>query len=90
MDDGYNRCVMCGIPIPEGGMVCKECEAKYSRTEKRKTCETPGVEIRIGNIPVDPCIYEETETIHNATVHILRCKNCGKIEIEWERGTEDD
>lgn len=34
---------------------------------------------------LDPCIYEEIEQYKNVTVHILRCKKCGHIEIEWER-----
>ena len=38
----------------------------------------------------DPCIYETVETIHNATVHVLRCKRCGHVEFEWERNAEDE
>lgn len=41
--------------------------------------------IKIGDYEVDPCIYEEIETVENCTVHILKCKKCGHIEIEWER-----
>ena len=39
---------------------------------------------------LDPCIYEEIETIENCTVHILKCKKCGHIEIMWNRGNEED
>lgn len=39
----------------------------------------------IGGIEVDPCIYEEIETIEHCTVHVLKCMKCGHIEIEWER-----
>jgi hypothetical protein len=34
---------------------------------------------------LDPCLYEEIETIPNATVHIMRCTRCGHLEISWER-----
>jgi len=33
---------------------------------------------------LDPCVYKEIETHHNCTVHILKCKKCGHIEITWE------
>lgn len=40
---------------------------------------------------LDPCLYEEIEAHRSVTVHILRCKRCGNIDIEWERqeDTED-
>lgn len=28
-----NRCVCCGEPIPEGRMICPECEHKEPETE---------------------------------------------------------
>jgi len=34
---------------------------------------------------LDPCVYEEIESYRNVTVHIFKCKNCGHIEIEWEK-----
>ena len=34
---------------------------------------------------LDPCIYEEVESLKNVTIHIMRCKNCGHIEISWEK-----
>lgn len=39
---------------------------------------------------LDPCVYEETETIHHATVHVLKCKYCGHIEITWSRESTDE
>ena len=37
---------------------------------------------------LDPCFYEEVETHYNCTVHVLRCKNCGHYELEWEKQDE--
>lgn len=34
---------------------------------------------------VDPCIYEEVERHENVTVIIHKCKNCGHIDISWEK-----
>jgi len=34
---------------------------------------------------LSPHVFEEYETIENATVHLMRCENCGKEEIWWER-----
>ena len=34
---------------------------------------------------LDPCDYEEVETHKNVTVHVLRCRNCGHVELEWEQ-----
>lgn len=34
---------------------------------------------------LDGCQYEEVEIYKNVTVHILKCKKCGNIDIEWER-----
>ena len=45
----------------------------------------PGYEVKIGDIPVDPCVYEEIEVHSNVTVEVWRCKNCGHIEIVWRR-----
>ena len=46
--------------------------------------------LNIAGIDVDPCVYEEIETIEHCTVHILKCIKCGHVEIEWEREEEDD
>lgn len=55
-------------------------------------CQPPeGVTIKPDGVnELDPCIYEEVETHHNVTVHILRCRKCGHIEIEWERNGDND
>lgn len=37
---------------------------------------------------LDPCLYKEIETHRGCTVHVLRCKRCGHIEIMWERGED--
>ena len=34
---------------------------------------------------LDPCIYEVIEKYANVTIEVLRCKNCGHIEISWHR-----
>lgn len=34
---------------------------------------------------IDPCLYEEVETIEHCTVHVMQCVRCGHIEIMWER-----
>lgn len=56
---------------------------------ERPRCKLPGdMIIRFGvdgDIDLDPCLYEEVDIIKHCTVHILRCKRCGHIEIEWER-----
>ena len=33
---------------------------------------------------LDPCVYQEIETHTNCTVHVMKCKKCGHIEILWE------
>ena len=56
----------------------------YSENGK---CRFPdGVVIRPdGKNELDPCVYEEIETVENCTVHVMKCKRCGHIEITWER-----
>ncbi len=37
MEDEYivcNVCVICGAPIPEGRLVCPNCEAEYGQKEE--------------------------------------------------------
>jgi hypothetical protein len=34
---------------------------------------------------LDPCQYDVIEKYRNVTVEILRCKNCGHVEISWFR-----
>jgi len=50
-------------------------------------CSFPdGVVVRPDGInELDPCVYEEIERLVNVTVSVLRCRNCGHIEIEWMR-----
>ena len=50
-----------------------------------------GIEVKIGGVPVDPCIYEDIEIHTNVTVVVKKCVECGHIEFEWRRqeNTED-
>lgn len=50
-------------------------------------CSFPaGVSIRLDGVhELDPCVYEEIERYRNVTVIISRCKNCGHIDVSWER-----
>ena len=41
-----------------------------------------------GKHELDPCVYETMEIHRNVTVEVLRCKKCGKVEIQWYR--QDD
>lgn len=34
---------------------------------------------------LDPCSYVEVERYANVTISILKCKNCGHVEISWYR-----
>jgi len=54
--------------------------AKYTRCN-----HGDGVTVSIAGVPVDPCVYEEVEAYRNVTVRVLKCKRCGRVEIEWER-----
>ncbi len=38
-----------------------------------------------GENELDPCFYDVVEEYRNVTVRVLRCRNCGHIELEWER-----
>ena len=45
-----------------------------------------GTTVRMANgYELSPHVFEEYETIENATVHLERCIECGKEEIWWER-----
>lgn len=52
-----------------------------------KKCKFPdGVVIKPDGVhELDPCIYEEVERYANVTVIVNRCKNCGHVEIVWQR-----
>lgn len=40
---------------------------------------------------LDACVYETLEKHMNVTVEVIRCKNCGHVEVLWKRqeNTED-
>lgn len=45
-----------------------------------------GITMRMNNgYELSPHVFEEYETIENATVHLMRCMECGKEEIWWTR-----
>ena len=49
-------------------------------------CKHDGVVIKPDGVhPLDPCIYKEVQVLHNVTVIISECKNCGDISISWKR-----
>lgn len=81
--------------------VCAECKAQHKQLAewlqelqllKNQKCQPPdGVSIKPDGVnELDPCLYDEVETHQNVTVHVLRCRRCGHIEIEWERNVDDD
>jgi hypothetical protein len=41
----HNRCVCCGVIIPEGRQVCPSCEKKFGTIEKIETCSYDKEEI---------------------------------------------
>lgn len=51
-------------------------------------CQLPeGVSMRLGplELEMDPCVYQLQEVHKNVTVYVSRCKNCGHVDISWER-----
>lgn len=49
-------------------------------------CQFPdGAEVRIGDIELDPCIYELTEVHKNVTVEVMKCSVCGNVTFGWRR-----
>ena len=53
---------------------------------EKKTCAHPGgVTIKFFGEDLDPCDYVEIEKHTNVTVHVLRRKKCGHVELEWFR-----
>jgi hypothetical protein len=38
---------------------------------------------------LDPCSYDVIEEHRGVTVRVLRCRRCGRQEIEWEREADD-
>ena len=52
-------------------------------------CENPvSMHPHGADFEVDPCVYEEIERHEGVTVIISKCKNCGHIDVSWERGEE--
>lgn len=39
---------------------------------------------------LDPCVYDVIETHENVTVEVLKCCNCGHIELSWHNEGEFD
>ena len=37
---------------------------------------------------LDPCVYQEIERYANVTISVLKCKQCGHIELCWYK--QDD
>lgn len=62
-----NRCVFCGVEIPEGRQVCPNCESKYKRLTKKEG---------IGRFVNDDCI-----TCKNHKDDISGCGFCGGEEM---------
>lgn len=45
-----------------------------------------GVDVKPDGVhSLDPCIYEEIETIEHCIVHVLQCVRCGHMEFTWEQ-----
>lgn len=63
------------------------------RTKGRHRCRFPnGITIKPDGIhPLDPCIYEDKEIHTNVTVYVGQCRECGHVDLRWERqeDTED-
>lgn len=59
----------------------------------RRRCRFPnGVAVKPDGIhPLDPCIYDDKEIHTNVTVYVGQCRECGHVDIRWERqeDTED-
>lgn len=64
-----------------------ELQKMRSKVSVDAKCQLPdGAIIKPdGKHELDPCVYREIEAYKNVTVHVLRCKNCGHTEVEWER-----
>lgn len=54
--------------------MAKKCKCKSSVTIKPDGIHT-----------LDPCRFEVTERYANVTIEVLRCRNCGAVEISWFR-----
>lgn len=65
-------------------------EDSKQQTELKQKCSYPdGLVIKPDGVhELDPCRYEEIETVYNVNVRVLRCKECGHIELEWFRNED--
>lgn len=60
--------------------------------QRQHRCSFGDVSIKPDGVnELDPFLYETLETHRNVTVEVIRCKNCGHIEVLWKRqeNTED-
>lgn len=57
--------------------------------EEKKCSWGDGASVEILGHEVDPCVYQEVETHRGVTVHVLKCKKCGHVEITWEPSYEE-
>lgn len=97
MQEAIEHCV----EVSNRDDVCAECKVQHKQLAewlqelqflKNQKCQPPdGVSIKPDGVnELDPCLYDEVETHQNVTVHVLRCRRCGHIEIEWERNGGND
>ena len=58
---------------------------------KGQKCTWPdGMEAKIHDIPVDPCIYTDRQRLHNVDITISECKKCGAIDISWSKNEDTE
>lgn len=50
-------------------------------------CQFPdGMSIKPDGVnELDPCVYETIEYYTNVDIEVVRCKNCGNVEVWWHR-----
>lgn len=61
--------------------------------KKHKCTYPPGMSIKPdGKSELDPCLYDLVEVHRNVDVEVLKCRECGHVEVQWIRrdDTEDD
>ena len=90
--DGDNLCYA-------GGMDKCLKDGQYTQFELRRAnqdckdskCTWPdGVEAKIYNLPVDPCIYTNRQRLHNVDITISECEKCGAIDISWSKNEDTE
>ena len=58
---------------------------------KGSKCTWPdGVEVKIGGIPVAPCIYTDRQRLHDVDITISECEKCGAIDISWSKNEDTE